>query len=340
MTPQEEFKKADVFLTEEEYDQAAALYLEVRKKSPALAPFCDYRLAAIANAQGDPMLAYKLYYNAFSAMPNIAKYVYVEKHPNRDYVFDGKKDEEECLACPLCGNTGITPKWCYPLPEAAGYNSFFNPIRLWMYCEPCHHMFARHFPKKLFFLNDSPRSPNHAFFNYYSEILGRISQYASGMTLFEVGVGASECLLAAREIGFDAFGIDVIEKHVRMAREKYGLNAETADFVEYETGARFDVIIMGDVLEHVSDPVLAIRKAESLLKDDGALWVSTPNFDSAFSIVSGHKDPMKRQQYHVNYFSRESFYKLLAACGLMPVDYTISGHYNGSMEVIAVKNRS
>jgi len=34
------------------------------------------------------------------------------------------------------------------------------------------------------------------------------------MTLFEVGFGAGECLLAAREIGYECFGIDVIERHV------------------------------------------------------------------------------------------------------------------------------
>ncbi len=338
MEPIEEFNKASVLLEKAEYNQAAELLFKLRKQNPAMAPLCDYQLAAVANAQGDPMMAYKLYYNAFTRMPNLTSVLYAEKASSKNYIFTGKRNEQERTSCPLCGNTDTTPKWCYPLPEAIGYNSFFNPIRLWMYCAPCHHVFARHFPEKLFIYNDSPRSPQPSFFSYYSDVLGRVSQYASGMKLFEVGIGACECLLAAREIGFDAIGIDVIDKHVRMARD-YGLNAETADFVEYETGDRFDVIIMGDVLEHVSDPVLAMNKAAELMKEDGALWVSTPNFDSAFSIVSGHKDGMKRQQYHVNYFSRDSFYSLLNKCGLMPVDYTISERYNGSMEVIAVKNR-
>jgi hypothetical protein len=94
---------------------------------------------------------------------------------------------------------------------------------------------------------------------------------------------------------------------------------------------------MGDVLEHVSDPDKALAKAESLLNDNGALWISTPSFESAFSLVVGHNDAMRRQQFHLNYFSRESFYMLLERNGLIPVDYHISGHYNGSMEVIAIK---
>ncbi len=339
MEPIEEFNKASVLLSQNNYDQAAELLFKLRKSNPGFTPLCDYQLAVVANAQGDPMMAYKLYYNAFTAMPNLTSVLYNEKHYSRNYIFRGKRDEEERSSCPLCGNKDIEPKWCFPLTEAIGYNSFFNPIRLWMYCPACHHVFARHYPAKLFVYNDGPRSPEPSFFNYYSDVLGRVSQFTSGMKLFEVGIGACECLLAAREIGFDAFGIDVIDKHARMAREKFGLKAETADFVEFETGETYDVIIMGDVLEHVSDPVLAMKKAAELLKDDGAIWVSTPNFESAFSIVSGHGDGMKRQQYHINYFSRVSFYSLLDKCGLMPVDYTISERYNGSMEVVAVKNR-
>jgi hypothetical protein len=42
---------------------------------------------------------------------------------------------------------------------------------------------------------------------------------------------------------------------------------------------------------------------------------------------------MRRQQFHLNYFSRESLYMLLERNYLLPVDYQISSHYNGSMEV-------
>ena len=153
----------------------------------------------------------------------------------------------------------------------------------------------------------------------------------------EITLAACECLLAAREIGFETFGIDVIERHVTHARDKFGLSVEAHDFIEYETERLYDMVIMGDVLEHVSDPVRAVEKAHELLEDDGALWISTPNFESAFSLVADHDDPMRRQQYHLNYFSRDSLFKLLTQKGLVPVDYRISKHYHGSMELISVK---
>lgn len=330
----EEFNKASAMINENKLDEATDIFLSLEKTE--LAPFCYFRLAQIANMVGDPEVAYDLYYKAFSARPNLAATLYNQDHSSFKYVYQGKKEEKEISDCPLCGKPGV-PRWTYPLTDASGYNSFFNPVRLWMYCDDCHHMFARHFPEKLFLYNDGPRNANSAYFGYYSTVLGRIRQYAPGMTLFEVGIGAGECLLAAREIGYECFGIDVIGRHVEDIRCKYELEVEAADFVEYVTDRKWDVIIMGDVLEHVSDPIKAITKAADMLTEEGALWVSTPNFESAFSYTAGHNDAMRRQQFHVNYFSRISFYGLLEKAGLAPVDYQISQHYGGSMEVIAVK---
>jgi 2-polyprenyl-3-methyl-5-hydroxy-6-metoxy-1,4-benzoquinol methylase len=271
-------------------------------------------------------------------MPIIASRVLSKEYSAFNYVFRGKKEEKVNTICPFCGKESVA-HWCYPLIESSGYNEFFNPIRMWMYCEPCNHMFAREFPEKLFLYNADPRSANHVCFKYYSDVLASIRHngFASGLSLFEVGIGACECLLAAREIGYEVFGIDVIERHVEDAKKKYGLDTETADFNEYESDRKWDIIVMGDVLEHVSDPDAALAKAESLLTEDGALWISTPTFESAFSCVVGHNDAMRRQQYHLNYFSRESLYALLEKNYLMPVDYRISGHFNGSMEVVAIK---
>jgi 2-polyprenyl-3-methyl-5-hydroxy-6-metoxy-1,4-benzoquinol methylase len=333
----ERFNAATGLIDENRLEEALAAFLEL-EKTPEIAPYCYFRIAQISNMIGEAEQAYELYYRALEEMPNIASRLLTQEHSSHNYIFGGKKNEKENKVCTLCGSESST-HWCYPLFEATGYNAFFNPIRMWMYCNKCHHMFARSFPEKLFLHNTAPRSANSIYFSYYSNILAGIrrSGFTSGMSLFEVGIGACECLLAAREIGYETFGIDVIERHVEDAKNKYGLEAETADFLEYTPDRTWDVIMMGDVLEHVSDPELALSKAESMLADDGALWISTPSFESAYSCIVGHNDVMRRQQYHLNYFSRESLYMLLEKNYLFPVDYQISSHYNGSMEVVAVK---
>jgi len=335
--PANRYNDAVKLVAQDRLDEALEEFMGLRRIKE-LAPLCDYNIAQISNRIGEPETAYDLYYKAFTAMPDIASKLLPGDHTSRKYVFHGKKEEVENTRCTLCGGESV-PRWCYPLIEASGYIEFFNPVRMWMYCECCHHMFAREFPDKLFLYNTTPRKANPLYLPYYSNILSaiRTNGFATGMSLFEVGIGAGECLLAAREMGYDAYGIDVIERHVEYVKSKYGLDAETADFLEYDSDRLWDVIIMGDVLEHVSDPDLALRKAESMLNGSGALWISTPSFESAYSSIIGHSDAMRRQQFHLNYFSRESLYMLLERNKLAPVDYQISRHFNGSMEVIAVK---
>jgi len=333
----DQFHAATKLIGENRLGEALKHFLEL-EKNPEFAPFCHYRIAQISNMIGEPGEAYELYYRALTAMPNITSRMLPEDHSGFNYIFRGKKEEKENKLCTLCGGESVN-RWCYPLFEAAGYNEALNPIRMWAYCDACHHMFAREFPEKLFLHNTAPRVANSTYFPYYSNILANIRRdgFASGMSLFEVGIGACECLLAAREIGYETFGIDVIERHVEDAKSKYNLDAETIDFLEFESDRKWDTIIMGDVLEHVSNPDLALAKAESLLHDNGALWISTPTFESAFSCIAGHNDAMRKQQYHLNYFSRESLYALLERNYLIPVDYQISAHFNGSMEVTVIK---
>ena len=336
---QASFNKAENFYNTQKIDDAASEYMKlIENAEPNIfSGLSYYRLAQIANNHmHDADTAYGLYYKALGMLPSLCKNLLQENNPNHDYVFRGLKDERTLDKCPLCGEEG-QPYWCYPLFIAAGFNAQFNPIRLWMRCESCNHLFSKYYPDKLFLYNDEPRQPNPSYFSMYSNILTKLRDYTEGTRLFEVGTGAGECLLVAEEMGFYAVGIDVIERHVNAIKDRFDLRAETSDFLEYASSDLWDIIIMGDVLEHVSDPVKAIEKAYEILNDTGVLWISTPNFESAFARVVGHNDPMRMQTFHLNYFSRSSLFKLLLDKGFELVDYHVSSHYNGSMEVISRK---
>ncbi len=51
-------------------------------------------------------------------------------------------------------------------------------------------------------------------------------------------------------------------------------------FENFESSERFDVIVMGFVLEHVDDPALIVSKYRSLLKPGGRLFIAVPNAKS------------------------------------------------------------
>ena len=56
---------------------------------------------------------------------------------------------------------------------------------------------------------------------------------------------------------------------------------------------RFDAVVFGDVLEHLLDPLQALRECRDLLADNGTIIVSIPNvahWSNRLSLLRGHWD--------------------------------------------------
>ncbi len=148
---------------------------------------------------------------------------------------------------------------------------------------------------------------------------------------------AGELLAVAREYGFEITGLEIRPAHAERVAKTLDMDIICENFTTHHTENRYDVICMGDVLEHIGDPVSAIGKVRTLLNDKGLFWISTPNFESSFSVIMKDKDSMKRVCEHLNYFSFKSLKKTLGQQGFEVIDYNVSAHYSGSMEVTAIK---
>ena len=66
--------------------------------------------------------------------------------------------------------------------------------------------------------------------------------------------------------------IDVSKKIIQNSDVDYVLT----DIFEYDAEKKFSFITMGEVLEHVEDPVALLKKLHSLLDDNGKLFITTP----------------------------------------------------------------
>lgn len=307
---------------------------------PETAGIAHFRLGEIHNRAGRVKEARRHHERAFEVDPILAGRITPEQHPHHGYVFRRVK-EVAVENCPLCGQTG-QDHWVFDMVTNPDFNPGFHPIRTWRRCDGCHHLYADARPADLGAVlresdNEQYAAPALNLLPYYGDVLARLRDRAGGRRLLEVGVGGGEMILAARECGFDAMGLEIRPSHATRVHQLTGLEVRCADFLEFHDDASFDVICMGDVLEHMLDPVAALARVHALLRRGGVVWISTPNFDSAFSRLSGDRDPMKRVCEHLNYFSERSLEQIMAAQGLQTVDYRISAHYNGSMEVVGLK---
>ena len=124
-------------------------------------------------------------------------------------------------------------------------------------------------------------------FDSYNTVLGHYQaqaclEQARGKSLLDMpcGDGFLTAIMAPR---FErVVGLDAGSQHLEEARRRLpGADIHHALIEEFETGERFDTITMLNVLEHVVDPIAVLRKASSLLSDEGILLVHVPNARAA-----------------------------------------------------------
>ena len=84
-----------------------------------------------------------------------------------------------------------------------------------------------------------------------------------------------------------------------------------ADFGErFRPGKSYDLILMLDVLEHLPDPIGALRHAARLLRSEGTLLVTVP----AFNLIWTRHDDLNE---HIVRFTRSSLERMLSSGGFV-----------------------
>ncbi len=130
--------------------------------------------------------------------------------------------------------------------------------------------------------------------------LGEPGQTPAGKTFLDIGCGMGAFMLAARDLGMDVRGFEPSDEHGAIAREVFGLPVENAYFTAAAVGeARFDVIVLSHVIEHIYSPAAFLREVVGVLKPGGRLLMITPNADSLVARVTGSAWPMLDQYDHV-----------------------------------------
>lgn len=147
-----------------------------------------------------------------------------------------------------------------------------------------------------------------------------LSSKGRGGRLLEIGLGDGSFLSAMAKRGWDAWGIDISEAAVAMARARVGIKVDLGDILEkpYEDDF-FDMVVMRHVLEHLKDPAAALSEVHRILKPDGELCVVVPNIESIEAKIGGeswfHLDP----EYHLSHFSSTTLTEALTLAGFRDI---------------------
>jgi SAM-dependent methyltransferase len=136
--------------------------------------------------------------------------------------------------------------------------------------------------------------------------------------LLDVGCGSGDLLVALRADRWRAQGVEPQPQGAARARDAHGLDVLTGRFEDVELPASaFDAIVFSGVLEHLYDPVAALRRARRLLAPGGLVAVLfLPMLGSPEARLLGQRWMALDLPRHVTHFEDTTFTVLAAKAGL------------------------
>lgn len=122
-----------------------------------------------------------------------------------------------------------------------------------------------------------------------------------------------------QNIANEIVGIDLSEEGIAILKEHGFNDVYLMDAENMELTTKFDVILAGDVLEHLNNPGMFLRKARSLLNTDAEVIIAVP---SALTFNNLKAWFLGREQVHSDhtfYFSPKTLSALCSRYDLQPV---------------------
>ena len=138
----------------------------------------------------------------------------------------------------------------------------------------------------------------------------------AGGVILDIGCGDGGFINSLKD-RYQCWGLEISDYLAQKAREKGGLHVIQSDFEKADFGGqKFDAITIISLIEHLTDPLLAIQKCYALLKDNGVLILKTPNYHCLnHTIFRQDQWTGLRPPDHVVYFSPSNLVKLLTKTG-------------------------
>ncbi|MBL0048109.1 MAG: class I SAM-dependent methyltransferase [Bacteroidetes bacterium] len=219
--------------------------------------------------------------------------------------------------CPLCTSTELVILKAYSSNHLAQ-------------CNNCSFVFARKIPsieELIAHYNTYPRGNKISAITIkrYHELLDKLEPYRKTNNLIDVGCGDGFFLETARERKWNVYGTEYTDEAIKICSAK-GINMQQGKLnPEHYPADFFDVITSFEVLEHINNPQEELRNFHRILRSGGAVYVTTPNFNSASRYYLKNKWNIIEYPEHLGYFTQRTLTKLFHSSNFKTIHFESSG---------------
>lgn len=171
---------------------------------------------------------------------------------------------------------------------------------------------------------ESTRLPSSHKYRVEEQNRALVEAIGRPLRVLDVGCGVGLNGAAAKRRGAHVTGIELMPSALAEARERLDevLAIDIARDVSHLDGRSFDLMLFGDVLEHLADPAAALERLLPYLEDGGHVIVSLPNvaaWTNRLSLLLGRWDYQSSgilDDTHLRFFTLASSVRLLEGAGL------------------------
>ena len=149
------------------------------------------------------------------------------------------------------------------------------------------------------------------------------------VSILDVGCGNGSFLDICKKNGWKVEGVDPSANQKKMTDVKRSFKIHQASFSDINFSKKFDVISFWGVLEHLANPIQALEKAKSILKNNGIIVFEVPSAD-CFLRYYLEKYQFEATRYiesgrHNIFFSKKIIYKIINDFGFTIKDIESNG---------------
>lgn len=146
----------------------------------------------------------------------------------------------------------------------------------------------------------------------------------SKITVLDYGAGLGDFLVLAKNMGFNSsYALEYSLERIRVLKDK---GISVIDNNDHKS--EFDLIVVNQVLEHLTDPVNTLKDIYSRLNNNGIAFFAVPNCPEieqqlrrTINITDENElhrvllDASVVAFQHINYFNNRNFKKMINNCG-------------------------
>lgn len=136
--------------------------------------------------------------------------------------------------------------------------------------------------------------------------------YTPGKKLLDVGCGAGFFLKATEEIGWEAEGVEISPVASYYAQNIVKVKVLEGKLEDLRLPAeKFDLVVLIETIEHLMNPLETLNEINRILKKEGVLIISTPDYKSLSRLFLGKNWAVLSPEEHFSVFTQKTLFRTL-----------------------------